>query len=161
MTGATVSVLFLCQTNAARSIMAEAVLNHLGQGRIRAYSAGSKPATFVHPETIRVLSAHGYLTDSLQPKSWNLFAQSDTPLVQLVVTVCDDVADESCPPWPGRPTRAHWQLTDPVAEWKQHDGDPHAFQNALKSVEDHIRALLIRLDGGGDSPSELGTRGAL
>ena len=141
-----ISILFLCRTNDARSIMAEAVLNHLGAGRIRAVSAGSMPASCVHPETVRTLSAKGYSTQTARTKSWDVFAQSDTPPAHLVITVCDDVAEETCPPWPGRPARAHWEIADPVAETDRHDGDSYAFRATLAAVEERVRILLARLE---------------
>ncbi len=109
------NVLFLCTGNSARSIMAECALNRWGQGRFRAFSAGSQPKGEVHPMTLRLLKALGYATEGLRSKNWDEFAAADAPRLDFVFTVCDSAASEPCPVWPGQPTTAHWGVEDPAA----------------------------------------------
>lgn len=108
------SVLFLCTGNSARSIIAEAILNKVGAGKFRAYSAGSHPKGRVHPETIRLLRSLGYDTSGCRSKSWGEFAKPGAPLLDFVFTVCDSAAGEACPFWPGQPMTAHWGVPDPA-----------------------------------------------
>jgi protein-tyrosine-phosphatase len=109
------NVLFLCTGNSARSIIAECVLNRVGHGRFRAYSAGSSPSGAVHPEAVQLLGLHGFETAGLRSKSWDEFAVPGAPLMDFVFTVCDRAAGETCPLWPGQPIRAHWPIPDPAA----------------------------------------------
>jgi arsenate reductase len=108
-------VLFLCTGNSARSMIAEAILNKLGTGRLVAYSAGSKPKGTPHPQTIALLQKLGYDTSALRSKSWLEFAQPGAPALDFIITVCDDAAGETCPIWPGKPATAHWGIPDPAA----------------------------------------------
>jgi arsenate reductase (thioredoxin) len=108
------NVLFLCTGNSARSIMAEAILNRVGAGKFRAYSAGSQPKGQVHPETIRLLQGLGYDTSGFCSKSWNEFAKPGAPPLDFAFTVCDNAAGETCPVWPGQPMTAHWGIPDPA-----------------------------------------------
>ncbi|OQW54978.1 MAG: ArsR family transcriptional regulator [Proteobacteria bacterium SG_bin9] len=114
MTHAPFNVLFLCTGNSARSVIAEAILNKIGAGQFRAYSAGSQPKGRVHPETIRLLDGLGYDTSAFRSKSWSEFAQAGAPQFDFVFTVCDSAAAESCPVWPGQPMTAHWGIPDPA-----------------------------------------------
>src|SRR5471030_1706235 len=109
------NVLFLCTGNSARSIMAEAILNRIGSGKFKAYSAGSHPRGAVNPGTIALLDKLGYDTCGYRSKSWNEFSAPDAPALDFVFTVCDDAANEICPAWPGKPMTAHWGIPDPAA----------------------------------------------
>ena len=116
----TYDALFLCTGNSARSILAEAILDRLGAGRIRAHSAGSHPQGRVHPIALEVLEARGHDVSRLRSKSWSEFEGADAPNLDFVFTVCDAAANETCPVWPGRPVTAHWGLPDPAAfEWTE------------------------------------------
>lgn len=124
------NVLFLCTGNSARSVIGEAILNKVGAGKFRAYSAGSQPKGRVHPETIKLLDGLGYDTSGFRSKSWAEFARPSAPLFDFVFTVCDSAAAESCPIWPGQPMTAHWGIPDP-AEAK---GTPAEIAMAFKDA---------------------------
>jgi arsenate reductase len=134
------TVLFLCTGNSARSIMAEALLNKLGQGRFRAFSAGSFPKGEVHPMALELLDDLGFPTEGLRSKSWNEFSGPGAPKMDFVFTVCDNAAEEQCPVWHGHPTTAHWGIEDPAAA-----DEPHrraAFENALTYLRSRIMLFL-------------------
>ncbi len=132
------NALFLCTGNSARSIMAEAILNRVGGGKFRAYSAGSHPKGQVHPETIRLLQSLGYDTSGFRSKSWSEFADPGAPLLDFVFTVCDDAAGETCPVWPGQPMTAHWGVPDP-AEAKGNAAEiALAFRDAYRMLNQRI-----------------------
>ncbi|WP_439542166.1 arsenate reductase ArsC [Hyphomicrobium sp.] len=107
------NVLFLCTHNSARSIIAEAIMNRLGVGKFKGYSAGSQPSGKVHPFAMELLKTLNYDTSVLRSKSWEEFAQAGAPQLDFVFTVCDNAANETCPVWPGQPMSAHWGLPDP------------------------------------------------
>ena len=113
MTDRAYNVLFLCTHNSARSIIAECVMNRIGQGKFKAYSAGSQPSGKVHPIALDLLTRLHYDTDGLRSKSWEEFTAPAAPELDFVFTVCDDAADEVCPIWPGQPMTAHWGVPDP------------------------------------------------
>ncbi len=108
------NVLVLCTGNSARSILGEVLFNEMGKGRIKAFSAGSKPAGKVNPGALQWLEEHGHRTEGLRSKSWDEFAKSDAPKFDFIFTVCDNAAGEACPIWPGRPATAHWGIPDPA-----------------------------------------------
>lgn len=134
------NVLFLCTGNSARSILAEALLNRLGEGRWRGFSAGSFPKGEVHPMALELLGARGFPTEGLRSKSWDEFAGPDSPRLDLVITVCDNAAGETCPVWPGRPARLHWGIADPAAV--AGPGQRAAFAAACDELEARIAAFL-------------------
>ena len=132
------SVLFLCTGNSARSIMAEAILNKIGAGKFRAYSAGSHPKEKVHSETLRLLQSLGYGTYQYRSKSWDEFAKLAAPHFDFVFTVCDNAAAEACPFWPGQPMTAHWGVPDP-AEAKGNAAEiALAFKDAYRMLHRRI-----------------------
>lgn len=142
MAGKVYNVLFLCTHNSARSILAEALLNSLGVGRFRAYSAGSFPKGTVNPLALETLRKHGHSTAEIRSKSWDEFAKPGAPEMNLVITVCDQAAGEACPVWPGRPVTAHWGLPDPSAVEGSNRKRREAFQQTYIALQDRIRLLL-------------------
>ena len=136
------NVLFLCTGNSARSLLAEALLNRLGEGRFGAFSAGSRPKGEPHPMTLDVLRSHGFDVAALRSKSWDEFAGADAPRIDLIITVCDSAAGEACPVWPGRPITAHWGIEDPATV--EGEGQREAFERALRYLRNRI-SLLVAL----------------
>jgi arsenate reductase len=136
------NVLFLCTGNSARSILAESLLNSLGKGRFRGFSAGSFPKGQVHPLALELLKRRGLPSDGLRSKSWDEFAAAGAPAIDFIFTVCDNAAGEVCPIWPGKPMTAHWGIADPAAV-EGHDADKaFAFRKALKEMETRIRLFI-------------------
>jgi arsenate reductase len=136
------SVLFLCTGNSARSIMAEATLNRLGQGRFKASSAGSHPTGKVHPLALETLSTMGMPIEGLRSKSWDEFGAPGAPPLDFVFTVCDKAAGESCPFWPGQPVTAHWGVEDPAAVEGADDRKRKAFWLAASQLRRRIELFL-------------------
>ncbi|MFN3496194.1 MAG: arsenate reductase ArsC [Hydrogenophaga sp.] len=138
------NVLFLCTGNSARSIMAESILNHLGRGRFRAFSAGSHPAGQVNAHAIELLQRNRYQTDGLRSKNWSEFALADAPHMHFVLTVCDKAAGEMCPVWPGQPLSAHWGVPDPADARGSDEAVSKAFADAFMILSRRI-ALMVNL----------------
>ena len=140
----TMNVLFVCTGNSARSILAESILNHpaIGQGRFRAFSAGSHPAGQVQPLALELLSQYHYPTEGLRSKSWNEFAGPDAPPLDFVFTVCDNAAGEVCPVWPGQPVTAHWGVYDPAAVTGTPAQQQHAFEEVAQILKRRIDLML-------------------
>lgn len=134
------NVLFLCTGNSARSIIAEAVLNHptIGRGQFKGYSAGSHPKGEVHPLALETLDAHKFSTRGFRSKSWDEFSTADAPKMDFVFTVCDQAASEACPIWPGQPMTAHWGIPDPAAVTGSEEEKRRAFQDALLTLRRRI-----------------------
>jgi len=138
----TINVLILCTGNSARSILGEALFNHLGKGRVKAFSAGSKPSGKVNPVALETLEKHGVpLPAKIRSKSWDEFAAPDAPKLDYIFTVCASAAGETCPIWPGHPTTAHWGIDDP-AHVEPMEARRTAFEVAFKALEKRISAFL-------------------
>ena len=138
------NVLFLCTHNSARSILAEALLNHLGGGRFQAYSAGSSPRENQrpHPLGLQVLQKAGIATEGLRSKRWDEFAAPGAPHMDLIITVCDNAAGEACPVWPGHPATAHWGYADPGAGEGSDAEKLEVFRHALHAIRRRIELLV-------------------
>lgn len=141
MTEKTLNVLFLCTHNSARSILAEAILIAKGGARFHAYSAGSAPKTAPNPDGLALLREHGHPTDALASKSWDVFAGPDAPVLDVIITVCDNAKGEVCPIWPGHPLSAHWGIEDPSSATDP-DVRKTAFKETYRQLETRIDALL-------------------
>ena len=140
------NVLFLCTHNSARSILAEATLNHIGKGRFQAFSAGSSPRDKQQPNplALQVLNEAGYKTDALRSKSWDEFAAPGAPQMDLIITVCDSAAGEVCPIWPGHPATAHWGYADPSEVEGTDEERKAAFRGTLQAIRARLE-MLVRL----------------
>lgn len=136
------NVLFLCTGNSARSVMAEAILSREGQGRFKAFSAGSKPAGAVNPHAARLLEGLGYDLAGFRSKSWDEFAGADAPEMDFIFTVCDDAAGEVCPIWPGHPATAHWGVPDPAKATGSDVEIQLAFDEAYRMLANRIGILV-------------------
>ena len=132
------NVLFLCTGNSARSILAEVLLNSRGQGRFKAYSAGSQPVGRVNPHALEFLRHAGLPIEGLRSKSWDEFAQPGAPPLDFVFTVCDNAANEVCPIWPGQPVTAHWGLPDPAAVQGSDADKQQAFRDTFVALDRRI-----------------------
>ncbi len=133
-----IGVLFLCTGNSCRSILAEVLFREMGQGRISAYSAGSDPTGTVHPGAIAKLAEEGLPIEGLASKSWDEFSGPEAPAIDIVVTVCDSAANESCPLWPGEPITVHWGIPDPA-----HAADSGAaFERTFRQLQARIERTL-------------------
>ena len=136
------NVMFLCTGNSARSILAEAIMNHKGAPTFTAYSAGSHPAGTVRPEAIRQLETAHLSTQGLRSKSWEEFSQPNAPKLDFVFTVCDNAAKEVCPVWPGQPITAHWGIPDPAAVEGTLEEIERAYSQAFATLDRRIGLFL-------------------
>lgn len=144
------NVLFLCTANSARSIIAEAILNRLGQGKFKAFSAGSQPKGKVHPFALQLLEGLNYDTSFARSKGWEEFATPDAPEMDFVFTVCDDAANETCPVWPGQPITAHWGVPDPArvegSEAEQHFAFAETYRMLNNRLSIFVSLPMVSLD---------------
>ncbi len=148
------NILVLCTGNSARSILLEAILTQRSSGRITAFSAGSKPAGKVHPQSLSLLAQKGFDTSAFRSKSWDEFGAADAPVMDAVITVCGSAAAEECPYWPGAPVRVHWGIEDPAA------AEPAAQPLAFLTAYDLLNAKAQRffaLDSAALRGAELAT----
>jgi len=136
------NVLFLCTGNSARSVLAEALINDLGGGQWKAYSAGSRPTGKVNPLSLEILREKGHATEGFRSKSWDEFALPDAPKMDLVITVCDNAAGEVCPIWPGHPAKVHLGFPDPAAVEGSHDERLAAFRQVYAMIEAKMRRVI-------------------
>ena len=136
------NVLFLCTGNSARSIMAEAILNRLGMGKFKGYSAGSHPKGAVNPHTLTVLRKSNFDVSRLRSKSWDEFTNPDAPKLDFVFTVCDNAANEVCPIWPGQPMTAHWGVADPAVVSGSNKEVERAYRDAFTTLDRRISLFL-------------------
>lgn len=136
------NVLFLCTGNSARSIMAEAILTREGQGKFRAFSAGSQPKGQVHPHVVDLLRKLNFDTSKFRSKSWNELTGGGAPVLDFAFTLCDDAASEACPIWPGQPMTAHWGLPDPAATVGEEAEVRLAFANAFRMINTRITIFI-------------------
>ncbi len=150
MTQKPINVLFLCTHNSARSILAEAVLNHISKGRFRGFSAGSSPRENQRPNpmALKVLQATGISVEGLRSKSWDEFSAPEAPHMDLVITVCDNAAGEACPYWPGQPATAHWGLADPSEGTASDAVKEEAFRQTLLILLRRLDLLVNLPDSG-------------
>jgi len=138
------NVLFLCTGNSARSILSEAILNRLGEGRFRAFSAGSKPVGRVNPGALELLARREYPTDELCSKSWDEFARPGAPQMDYIVTVCNNAAGETCPVWPGHQATEHWDIDDPAGVGETDEERRAAFEEAYALLQKRIEQFVDR-----------------
>ena len=136
------NVLVLCTGNSARSIMAEALINVLGEGSFKAYSAGSKPTGKVNPFAITQLGKIGYVPESIRSKSWNEFTGAGAVVMDIVITVCDNAANEVCPVWPGEPLKLHWSFEDPAAVSGSDADKQQAFEQCCNLIRQRVEKLV-------------------
>ncbi len=158
MTERVYNVLFLCTGNAARSIMAECILNRLGQGRFKAYSAGSHPTGKVNPYALELLNHFNHRTDGLSSKDWAEFATADAPRMDFVITVCDRAAREVCPAWPGQPISAHWGFPDPARFRGSEEETRAVFADLYDRISDRVSEFAALPDASLNELSRKGRR---
>ena len=142
MTDTPINVLVLCTGNSARSVLGEALINHLGGGRWKAYSAGSRPVGRVNPLSLDILAEKGLPTEGYRSKSWDEFAAPDAPRMDLVITVCDNAAGEACPIWPGHPSKVHMGFPDPADAKGSHEEQLAEFRKVYAMIEAKVRRLI-------------------
>lgn len=142
------NVLFLCTGNSARSILSEAILNRVGEGRFRAFSAGSKPVGRVNPGALELLEERSFPTKTLHSKSWDEFAGANAPALDYIITVCNNAAGETCPVWPGRPATEHWDIDDPAGVGDTDDERRAAFEKAYATLGERISDFCEREGSG-------------
>lgn len=140
--GMPLNVLFLCTHNSARSVLAECLLNHLGAGRFRAFSAGSQPSGRVNPFALQALAEAGVDTTGVCSKRWDSFAEAGSPEMDLIITVCDSAAGEVCPVWPGHPATAHWSYADPSATTGPDAARLMAFRDTMALIRRRLEILV-------------------
>lgn len=138
----TFNILFLCTGNSARSIMAEALITTMSNGRFRGFSAGSQPGGVVNPFAIEQVRKTGYPVENLRSKSWDEFAANGAPQMDFIITVCDNAAGEICPIWPGQPISAHWGFEDPAAATGTDDDKRRVFEKVYRQIMGRINSLL-------------------
>jgi arsenate reductase len=136
------NILILCTGNSARSILAEALINKYGGKRFKGFSAGSHPVGKVNPVAIALLDTYGHPVDLLRSKSWDEFTSSDAPVMDAIITVCDNAAGETCPIWPGTPAKAHWGMEDPAAFKGKFHEKMTVFEMVYRELERHIERLM-------------------
>lgn len=147
MSSGAYNVLFLCRSNSARSIMAEAVINRVGRSHFRGFSAGDKPLERINPLVLDLLERHHFATHGLRSKSWYEFARPDAPQMDFVIILCDQSKGELCDEWPGSPITAHWGIPDPLAVKGALEERMAAFRAALNTLERRIRIFVcLRFD---------------
>jgi arsenate reductase len=142
MNDKTYNVLVLCTGNSARSVMAEALINTMGHGRFRAYSAGSHPTGKVNPFAIEQIATTHYSVENLRSKSWDEFAAQDAPKMDFIITVCDNAAGEVCPIWPGQPMSAHWGFEDPAAVQGTDEEKRRAFEKTFRHIMNRVQLFV-------------------
>jgi protein-tyrosine-phosphatase len=135
------NVLFLCTGNSARSVLSEALLNRWGKGKFKAFSAGSKPKGQVHPKTIEILNKNNFDTEGYRSKSWDEFTSDDAPIIDFIITVCSNAANETCPIIPGNPATAHWDIADPAREFNTEEQQDKEFLKVFLELEQRIQLL--------------------
>jgi arsenate reductase (thioredoxin) len=136
------NILILCTANSARSILGEALINRLGEGRFTGYSAGSHPRGEPNPDGLAMLKDKGYDISAFSSKSWDVYAEPDAPKMDIVITVCDSAAGETCPYWPGAPVKAHWGIPDPAHKGESEAERRTAFEEAYRLLEMRVLALV-------------------
>jgi arsenate reductase (thioredoxin) len=149
------NILVLCTANSARSILGEALINKLGEGRFKGYSAGSHPRGEPNPDGLAMLKDKGYDISAFSSKNWDVYAGSGAPKMDIVITVCDSAAGETCPLWPGAPVKAHWGIPDPAQNGNTSEERRAAFEETYRLLQMRILAL-IALPVEAMSPADLG-----